>query len=1107
MKNGQRLGRLMPPYLALALGLFLLVPAALPPAAAAPVLVPDAPVMRLDEIGLYEVGYAYRGRPEVQFPLGWSGFFEEQTGVACQPAGLQNGLAAFLLHCPWRHGTGIAFQQFTFQLPPARGILLRGATALRADAVGKSDGATFRVFVGGKKLLDVNRTDAAWLPFSFDLTDLAGQTVTIRFETDPGPRDNPSFDFSLWGERDLVLTGAALAPASHPAPAPIPLAALTSRPAQGVAPPSATAGSVTVALQGDLAVLRYAGADGTLEYRWQRPGTAPGPLFGALTLHATMTGDREVTLPVAAGARAEWTQPVTPLASAWETAPDRITCLRTFQAGATTVTLRLTARLIGKSLALEITADQPLISALDAGDFGPVLHRRQLPVPYYSGQVFFLAAENLFANAFLDWTDSTASAHDHTLATYGALTDGRRNLLHERALYTASWQFPETLPNIPNPPSPYLDQLGDKIVLDTWGGSFAEITQSLEQLADYGLAPAVVLVHVWQHYGYDNGLPQHYPAQAALGGEPGMAALTATARRLGFVLALHENFVDYYPNYDHFDPTDLALTATGEQVKAWYNPGTKIQSFAVKPTAMLRLAAEQSPEINRRYGTDACFLDVCSAVRPWFHVDARATEPGAGTFRATWDAHRALWAYERGVFHGPVFGEGANHWYWSGYLDGVEAQFGAGWTAAGTSAPLFVDFDLLKIHPLQGNHGMGYYERWWEKPDWGGLPPMLVLDQYRMQEVAYGHAGFLGAATWNQLPLAWLEHNLLVPVTARYATAKVQAIAYEHDGAWVDSTAAARAGAWDRVRVTYDNGLVIVANNRPEPLAVSGYTLPQYGWLAQGAGVTAYTASRDGQVVDFAETADRLFANARSAPDWGPRTAQPTVAAFTPAGDRTFRVTYNWQVNGPLAANYHAFVHFTQPGADQQEGIRFQQDHPLTPPTTQWAAGQTVADGPYTVTLPAGAADGDYAWLIGLFSPAGGGRVAIQGTGDGRGRIRLGVLSVRDDGKTLTFTPQPPAADPRFLAHLNPGAPLVDFGPVRTDGSLELRRVGTEWVLQTYPRDRAFTVQLSVRRFPPPAQVRSAAGAGPPSVGPQWWTFPLTGAREYRWTAGPAPTG
>jgi hypothetical protein len=347
------------------------------------------------------------------------------------------------------------------------------------------------------------------------------------------------------------------------------------------------------------------------------------------------------------------------------------------------------------------------------------MRRKHISTPYYSGQVFYLPVENLFANAYLDWTDSHATVQDCSRATYNALTDGSYNLLKERAVFTAAWHIEETLPNIPNHPSPYMKQLGTKIVLDIWGGRYTDIAQKLQTLADYGINNCVALIHDWQRSGYDNALPMHIPAQAGYGGDEGMKTLVQTGTKLGYFMALHENYVDYYPNYDLFDEKDIALDSEGKRQFAWFNPGTKIQSFAEKPNAIMRLAQTQSPEIHRRYGTNACYLDVHSAVPPWFHIDMRADEEGAGLFSRTWDVHGQLWQFERQTHGGPVFGEGANHWYWSGRLDGVEAQFGVGWTAGGMNAPLMVDFDLLKMHPLQFNHGMGYYERWWTDPHWG----------------------------------------------------------------------------------------------------------------------------------------------------------------------------------------------------------------------------------------------------------------------------------------------------------------------------------------------------------------------------------------------------
>ena len=1100
-------------------------------AAARPVLVPDAAVISLDGIGAFEVGYAYRGKPEKQLPLGWTGHFHQDTGVACRWQGEVAGKKALLLHCPWIGGTGVSFQQFTFKLPKVRRIELRGSTAMGADAIGKSDGATFRVYADANKLLDVNRADAEWKPFSLDLTPYAGKTVTIRFETDPGPKDNPGWDFSLWGDRELVLEGYQPKPATHPDPARLDLARMLSRRAT-VVPPSGFDGKTSVKVIGDKAILRYAGPDGTLEYTWKRPDSADGAFFGEITLRARMKGDSPTQTRPANGARVEWTGPVKLLDSIWVPKPDSIACVRDVEIGGEPAVVTVTGRIVGKSLVLDVACGKPVVKSFDAGSWLPALRRVPVPAPYYSGQVSYLPTENLFVNAFLDWTCSNASLHDGVRANYGALTDGSRNTLKERVVYTAAWHLAEALPSIPNAPSPYLREVGEKVTLDVWGGSFDEIARKLEALHDLGLDKCIVLIHNWQRSGYDNALPMHYPANAGLGGDEAMKKLVATARRLGYLIALHENYVDYYPNFDSFDPNDISLGSDGKPENAWFNAGTGIQAFAEKPNSILKFAGQQSSEIHRRYGTNANYLDVHSAVPPWFHVDFRACEDGAGMFSRVWDVHRELYAFERKTFGGPVFGEGNNHWYWSGLLDGVEAQFGTGWGwNQGTSAPLAVDFDLLRIHPLQCNQGMGYYERWSEKIGWGRMPPITLLDQYRMQEMAYGHSGFLGSTTWSSEPLAWLEHHLTTPVSARFAASSPTSIRYEVNGKWLDSTAAAKAGVWNRVQVRYANGLTITANDSDELMEVEGHILPRFGWLARGAGVTAYTAVVggagkagqptpmflsdnplaaliNGRFVDYAETSDSVFANARNALDWDvlcPRRITPEASVFATAG-REFRADYTWRVNSKLDKDYLCFVHFDDPSKPESERIRFQQDHAPTVPTSQWKLKSTAYDGPYTIRLPDDLPDGDYVWYIGLHLPKEA-RVPLSGVDDGSNRIRLGILKVRDKGKSIAFERERGSDTEReklYRANLNNLTWPVDFGTVRTDGSVLVRREGDEWVLRTWPRGRDMLVELSIARFKMPARVTCVGGTSPtiaPKPTGSYWRLPLCGAKEYRWRA------
>jgi len=1085
-------------------------------AVAQPAITPDLPVMNLDELGVYAVGYAYRGQPEQQFPLGWSGFFEDRTGVACEPFGAQNGKSAFLLHCPWRNGTGISFEQIVFTLPTqATRILLRGATAMRTANVSNSDGVTFRLYANGTKLFDYHQTNDVWRSFEYDFTALRGSNLTVRFEVDPGPNNNPSFDYSLWGDRQLVLEGYTPPVLTRPNPPTLTLSNLWSGRTTEVAPSSGFAGTSTSTLSNGVGYFRYNGPDGVLEYQWRLPQSASDGFFGPLTLNAQMTGDTPVTVPLANTAALTWAQTATPTGSGWVQTNSGCTLWRTFSLGTTTATVRIAGQLLGKSLAMAVTCDQPKVAAFNAGGWGPVVRRRQVAVPYYTGTVYHLGQEGLFVNALLDWTASAASSHSGTQATYDALTSGNRVPLNERILFTAAWHLDEVLPNPPNPPSPWRDFLANKIVLDIWGGKFTNIAANLQTLAEYGISNCVALIHNWQRSGYDNALPMHYPANAAYGGDAGISNLVATGTALGIRCALHENYVDYYPNYDFYDTNDIALNSAGQLELAWYNPGTHIQSFAEKPNAILRLAATQSPEIHRRYNTHANYLDVHSAVPPWFDVDHRATEPMAGRFSRVWDVHRQLWNYERAIHGGPVFGEGNNHWYWSGCLDGVEAQFGSGWPGnGGFTVPLAVDFDLLKIHPLQCNHGMGYYSRWWPtqgyQTNWAGGPaPMIVLDRYRLQEVAFGHAGFLDGSIYANVPLAWLEHHLLSPVTARYATARPVEILYDSGGTWLDATAMAKRGtdtANDRVRVRYEDGLVVTANGSSNTWSVGSWSLPEFGWVAEGPGFTAGTTLRGGAISDFVDAGTNVFLNARPGSDWNLsnyRRVHPSVGSFQQTGTRTFRVTYRWDVQDLVPRNYTCFVHFCTNGV-----IRAQQDHSVSPPTSQWQVGQIVSDGPWNVTLPSSLPDGDYDWLIGLYDLGGDGtRVHLQGVDDGDSRIRLGVLHLANSGSMVSFTTETnvPTFDPTiwYGQHLNNSNIVVDFGVARTDGSAWLQREGNVWRLQTWPRGRNFTLEFNKGRFEQPAQVECIGGSAsqviPVSSGTRW-RLPLNGASEYRWT-------
>ena len=405
-------------------------------------IVPDTAVLKLDDLGLYRVGLAYRGMPELDFPIGWSGPFDEPTGLACLPVGVQNGRQALLLHCPWRNGTGIAFQEFHVQLPRDCRAFLRGATALRAEGVGKSDGVTFRIMAGSRKLLDVHRTDASWQDFKYDLSEAAGTVLVLRFETDPGPKDNASFDFSLWGERILVLEGFAPKPRSHLSPPSLKLHTLVSRPVQGIVPPAAFRSSSRWERDGDRISFRYQGNDGVLEYCWERPAAgqvqnASMGLFGQIVLSASRNGMNAMHVPLAGSAQVVWSRSARALQDHWDLTSEDPVLVRTFKVADVTTTMRIKGSLIGKSLVLDIKADRPLVGLLDSGTWGPVMRRKMIPIPYFSNQVAYLPVEALFVSAGFDWTSSGATSLDslcrlHAADRWQPQLTARAGCLHSR---------------------------------------------------------------------------------------------------------------------------------------------------------------------------------------------------------------------------------------------------------------------------------------------------------------------------------------------------------------------------------------------------------------------------------------------------------------------------------------------------------------------------------------------------------------------------------------------------------------------------------------------------------------------------------------------------
>jgi hypothetical protein len=350
-----------------------------------------------------------------------------------------------------------------------------------------------------------------------------------------------------------------------------------------------------------------------------------------------------------------------------------------------------------------------------------------------------------------------------------------------------------------------------------------------------------------------------------------------------------------------------------------------------------------------------------------------------------------------------------------------------------------------------------------------------------------------------------LEHGLISPVARRYGAQTVANIQYLIRGKWSSSTEAAKAGTFSQVRIDYQNGDTVIANGGSQNLTWNNILIPPYGWVAQGKQLLAYTAIRNGQIVDYAETANSFYANARNRRDWllSGDIAAVSVGAFRQTAPRTFQLTLIWKdLERVPMGEPRAFLHFVSAAlGTSPDSIVFAADQALAVPLRDWKPGQSVVNDPLTITIPGKVPDGTYSMLGGLYKPGTGITYQLAGQEIGMRRYVLGTLRITNSGERLEFTsPAEPRAQPD--ARLNSAGSLVDFGSVQTDGMVSLVRDGSKWQLFAYPSYRNVIVRLQASRIALPFTVlcntNPVSVQHPTSVN-GYWQVVTSGSSSCSW--------
>ena len=110
---------------------------------------------------------------------------------------------AILAHPPWQGDSGDTFGEFTLALPESSRINLEFDIGLW-DGTENSDGVTFIVSVQEAEVFRRHYREQRWERVVLDLTRYSGETVLLRFITNPGPAGNTGWDSAVWGEPKIV---------------------------------------------------------------------------------------------------------------------------------------------------------------------------------------------------------------------------------------------------------------------------------------------------------------------------------------------------------------------------------------------------------------------------------------------------------------------------------------------------------------------------------------------------------------------------------------------------------------------------------------------------------------------------------------------------------------------------------------------------------------------------------------------------------------------------------------------------------------------------------------------------------------------------------------
>ncbi len=441
----------------------------------------------------------------------------------------------------------------------------------------------------------------------------------------------------------------------------------------------------------------------------------------------------------------------------------------------------------------------------------------ETPIPFlkyqYSDRITTICYNNVFSLFMFDWYHTNASemtaARKHkdyytsSMAMYIPRTDGKRNPLQERIFYNVSPDVQEVFPTIDNPASPMRAMQADRLWLINGDTDLSRLSEEVVNYRSKGLEKITVRYHegFWRKDG------ESYTFRLTPNPDLGIERIrnfVDFVKSKGWRIGLYSNYTDMATVNALWNADWMKQNPQGQWEVSW------ARCYAPKPQIAWEQETVLAPQIHRLFNTNFSYCDVHTAISPMSRVDYDYRVPEAAMMRGVIKRYGMILMNERDAYNGPVYSEGGNHWWYAGLVDGNYANEQL------LELPVFPDFSLLKIHPLEmdaSNAGADY--------------------QYLAYALAYGNQGIL-----SQGNDAVVRYAFLQPLQNNYVMIPVRQISYCSEGLFYDASDAIKKNLLrnPQLFIEYESGLRTYINFGEKPWIVEAegttYHLPQYGFLA-----------------------------------------------------------------------------------------------------------------------------------------------------------------------------------------------------------------------------------------------------------------------------------